>query len=120
MRIKVDEDLPKAVVELLQAQGHDAVGVIDQGMGGWKDADLWQVVQAEKRLLVTADKGFADTRSHPPGSHSGVVLVRPDLDGIRPTLELVERILVQYDLEVLAGTITVVTPRGVRIRREQR
>jgi SepF-like predicted cell division protein (DUF552 family) len=44
--------------------------------------------------------------------------VKVDEDGIRPILELLGRVLSSYDLEALAETITVVTPRGIRIRRE--
>lgn len=117
MRVKVDEDLPKRAVQMLRRRGHQAVGVVEQGMGGAKDPDLWKVVQAERAFLVTADKGFGDIRSYPPGSHQGVLLLRPDQAGIRPVLELLERVLTTYDLEVLAGTIAVATPRGVRIRR---
>ncbi|MDI6794404.1 MAG: DUF5615 family PIN-like protein [bacterium] len=91
--------------------------MVDQEMGGWKDPALWQAVQAEQRFLVTADKGFADIRSHAPGTHAGVLLLRPDQDGIRPVIELLERVLTSYDLEALARTVTVVTPRGIRIRR---
>jgi predicted nuclease of predicted toxin-antitoxin system len=86
-------------------------------MGGTKDPDLWRAVQAERRFLVTADKGFADIRSYPPGTHHGILLLRPDQAGIRPVLDLLERVLANYELEVLGGTIVVVTPRGVRIRR---
>jgi predicted nuclease of predicted toxin-antitoxin system len=117
MRIKVDEDLPSEVVELLQASGHDAVSVIDQNMRGWKDDALWAAVQREMRLLITADKGFGDLRSHQPGTHAGVLLLRPDQDGIRPLIELLESVLRGYDLDALAGTVAVVTPRGIRMRR---
>ena len=89
-------------------------------MGGWKDPALWQAVQSEQRFLVTADKGFGDIRLYPPGTHAGVLLLRPDEDGIRPVIELLERVLASYDLEALealAGTVTVVTARGIRIRR---
>jgi predicted nuclease of predicted toxin-antitoxin system len=119
MRIKVDEDLPRAAVRMLRDRGHEAAGVVKQGMGGWKDPPLWQAVQSEQRFLVTADKGFADIRFHPPGSHAGVLLLRPDEDGIRPVIELLERVLASYDLETLARTVTVVTPRGIRIRRAE-
>jgi predicted nuclease of predicted toxin-antitoxin system len=117
MRIKVDEDLPNAAVQMLRRRGHEALGVIEQGMGGAKDPDLWRAVQAEHRFLVTADKGFGDIRSYPPGTHQGVLLLRPDQAGIRPVLDLIERVLAAYDLEPLEGTIVVATPRGVRIRR---
>ncbi|MGE0683186.1 MAG: DUF5615 family PIN-like protein [Candidatus Binatia bacterium] len=37
---------------------------------GLSDEQLWPQVQREGRLLVTADKGFADLREYPPGSHA--------------------------------------------------
>jgi predicted nuclease of predicted toxin-antitoxin system len=117
VRVKIDEDLPNAAVQVLRDGGYEATSVVEQGMGGLKDPLLWEAVQAEKRFLVTADKGFADIRFHAPGTHAGVLLLRPDQDGIRPVIELLRRVLAAYDLESLAGTVTVVTSRGVRIRR---
>jgi predicted nuclease of predicted toxin-antitoxin system len=117
MRIKVDEDLPREIVHMLRERGHEAVNVVEQGMGGYQDPHLWQAVQAETRYLVTADKGFADIRSYPPGTHAGVLLLRPDQDGIRAVVELLRQVLASYDLEALAETVAVVTPRGIRIRR---
>jgi len=115
--IKVDEDLPLAVSDLLNANGHDAVTVWAQNMSGWKDPLLWQVIQSEKRFLVTADKGFGDIRVYPPGQHTGILILRPDEDGIRPVMELMQSVLAHYALEELVYTTTVATPRGVRIRR---
>jgi hypothetical protein len=66
---------------------------------------------------VTADKGFADIRKHPPGAHYGLLLLRPDEDGIRPILELLELVLSTIDLNQLERTVAVVTPRGLRVRR---
>jgi predicted nuclease of predicted toxin-antitoxin system len=86
-------------------------------MGGWKDAEIWKAVQAEKRFLITGDKGFGDIRVYPPGTHAGVLILRPDEDGIRPMTELVEQVLSKYSLDDLVGTITVATVRGVRIRK---
>lgn len=117
MRTKVDEDLPRAAVQMLRDRGYEAASAVEQGMGGWKDPALWQAVQAEQRFLVTTDKGFANVRVYTPGTHAGILLLRPDQDGIRPVIELLEQILANYDLEVLARTVTVVTPRSIRIRR---
>ena len=119
MRIKVDEDLPRAAVRLLRDKGHEAASVVEQDMGGYKDPTLWRVVQAEQRYLVTADKGFADIRLYAPGTHAGVLLLRPDQDGIRPVLELLSQVLASYDLEALARTVSVVTPHGIRVRRAE-
>ena len=117
MRIKVDEDLPRAAAELLLVRKFDTATVAEQGMGGFKDAALWDAVQTEQRFLVTADKGFGDIRSYPPGTHAGILLLRPDEAGIRPLLHLLEQVLAAYDLEHLLGAVAVATPRGLRIRR---
>ena len=118
LKIKVDEDLPRQAVQILQEHGYDVASVIEQGMGGWKDPQLWIAVQSEERFLVTADKGFGDIRVYPPGKHFGILLLRPNEDGIRPVIELLKQILKSYKLEELVETTTVATPRGIRVRRK--
>jgi hypothetical protein len=72
MHLKVDEDLPTMATQRLREEGYEASSVLDQGMGGWKDPNLWQAVQEQGQFLVTADKGFGDIRRFPPGTHGGV------------------------------------------------
>ncbi len=117
MHIKVDEDIPPIAAIWLQERNYEASTVVSQGMGGWKDDSLWQTIQADQQFLLTADKGFGDIRIYPPGSHAGVLLLRPDEDGIRPILNLLKMVLAQVDLAQLTGAIAVATPRGLRIRR---
>ncbi len=117
MHIKVDEDIPPVASIWLQERGYEASTVVDQGMGGWQDDPLWQAVQADQQFLLTADKGFGDIRLYSPGSHAGVLLLRPNEDGIRPVLNLLKMVLAQVDLVQLTGTVAVATPRGLRIRR---
>jgi len=40
MRVKVDEDLPQAAVQVLRDRGYRAVSAVEQGMGGYKDPPL--------------------------------------------------------------------------------
>ena len=117
MHNKVDEDIPPVAATWLREKGHVASTVVEQGMGGWKDAALWQAVQADTQFLLTADKGFGDIRAHPPGSHNGVLLLRPDVDGIRPILDSLQMVLSEVDLSQLLGTISAATARGLRVRR---
>lgn len=117
LAVKIDEDLPAQVSDVLQSAGHQAETIVGQGIGGAKDATVWEAVEVERRLLITADKGFGDIRLYPPGTHGGVLLLRPDEDGIDPLVDLLRRVLEGKGLEPLWGTVTVVTPRGVRIRR---
>jgi predicted nuclease of predicted toxin-antitoxin system len=117
MHIKVDEDIPPIAAQWLQDRDFAASTVVEQGMGGWKDAELWKIVHADEQFLLTADKGFGDIRNYPPGTHAGILLLRPDDDGIRPILDLLHMIVTQIDLAQLKGTVSVATPRGLRIRR---
>jgi len=73
MRILVDEHIPLMTVAALRQTGHDVRdirGTPDQGM---LDEDLWDLAQREKRLLITADKGFTRYRAAP---HEGMLIVR--------------------------------------------
>ena len=109
--------VPPAVTERLREAGHDAVGVVEQAMAGWKDPALWEAIQEEGRFAVTSDKGFGDIRAYPPGAHAGILVLRPDQDRIRPLVELTDLVLERARLEDLARYVSVVTPRGLRTRR---
>src|SRR6266481_9102159 len=117
VRIKVDEDLPRQIADLLISHGHDAATVVGQGWQGVSDDVLWPRVQNERRWLITADKGFANLRRHPPGSHAGVILLRAQEESRRAYLELAAIALDRVKFDDLAGAVVVVTHRGVRIRR---
>jgi predicted nuclease of predicted toxin-antitoxin system len=117
VRVKVDEDLPRQVADLFAERGHDAVTVVMQGWQGFVDDALWPRVQQEQRWLITADKGFADLRIYPPGSHAGVLLFRLDEESRRGYLELTQNALERLCFEALAGSLIVVTRRGIRIRK---
>ena len=115
--IKVDEDLPAEVAAILSQAGHDAKTVHDQGHTGMPDAQLWPIVQQEQRLLLTADKAFANARDFPPGSHAGVVLFRLPRESRAGYIRLTSYLLAQLGLENVAGAIVVVSPDSIRVLR---
>ena len=116
-RLKVDENLPREIAQLMQAHGHDAVTVLDQGWRGLPDDELWERIQTERRWLVTADKEFADLRIYPPGTHVGVILLRSAAEGLDDYLDLAEMALARVKFDDVPGAVVVLTRRGVRIRR---
>lgn len=117
IRVKVDEDLPADVAAMLRAAGHDAMSVVEQALTGTSDEALWPIVQREARCLFTADKGFADIRIHPPGSHCGVVLFRLPFESRAGYLRLTQFVIRQFDLEEARGAIIVVSPDEIRVHR---
>ena len=119
-RIKVDEDLPQEVGTYLSTCGFDTATVLDEQVGGLADHELWNIVQRERRWLFTADKGFADLRHYPPGTHAGVVLLRLRRETRKGFLTLVRRLVDRVRLEKLSGATIVVTPEAIRIVRPPR
>ena len=115
--VKVDEDLPRQIADLAIAHGYDVSTVLAQGWQGASDEVLWPRVQKERRWLITADKGLANLREHPPGTHSGVILLRAYEESRRAYMELATIALERLKLDEIAGAVVVVTYRGVRIRR---
>jgi predicted nuclease of predicted toxin-antitoxin system len=116
--IKIDEDLPLVLAQKLRAAGYQATTVLEENLGGAKDSTLWAVIQDEGKFLITADKGFADIRAFPPGSHHGILLLRPMEDGSLPILALIDQILERFDLSEFTGLLVVATPNGIRMRRD--
>ena len=102
---------------LVGAAGHNAKTVHVQGHSGLPDEQLWPKVQQEQRMLFTADKGFANARTYPPGSHAGVVLFRLPRESRRGYIRLAEFLITTVNLDEIAGTIVVVSPDAIRVLR---
>jgi predicted nuclease of predicted toxin-antitoxin system len=116
MRFKVDENLPKEVAELLTAEAHDAVTVNDEALQGSLDAKLAQICQAEDRILVTLDMGFADIRSYPPQTLPGLIVLRLGNLDKNHILNTVRRTMPLIGQEPLAQRLWIVEETQIRIR----
>lgn len=73
MRILVDENIPLLSVNELRAFGHDVMDIRGTNLEGVGDEELWKIVQKEKRLLITTDKGFLQNRYK---RHHGILIIR--------------------------------------------
>jgi predicted nuclease of predicted toxin-antitoxin system len=118
VKFKVDEDLPNDVATVLRGAGFDALSVVEQGLTGTPDKDLFPIVQHEERCLMTADKGFGDVRVYAPGTHCGVVLLRLPRESRAGYIQLAEFMLKTLDLEQAQGSLVVVSPENIRVHRK--
>ena len=117
MRIKLDENLPVEAAAVLRPLGHEVDTVADEALAGAPDEDVLAASTADGRLLITLDRGFGDIRRHPPGTHGGVVVLRP-ADQLAPTVTQALTYLVDtHPLDDMVGCITIVRGGLVRIRR---
>ncbi|HEV7543140.1 MAG TPA: DUF5615 family PIN-like protein [Reyranella sp.] len=58
MRLKLDENMPRPLVETLRGAGHDVHTVADEHLLGKPDDIIWSAVVREERLLLTLDRDF--------------------------------------------------------------
>ena len=118
MRLKVDENLPVEMADLLRKNGHDAVTVDDQHLGGRPDPALAQRCQREARALVTLDTDFSDIRAYPPADYAGIIVLRLNRQDKTHVLQVMRRLQPLLQKEAVAGRLWIVDEQGVRVRGE--
>ena len=117
MRIKLDENLPVRLVDVLADLGHDVDSVPMEGLSGRSDEAVWAAARNEGRFLVTQDLDFSDLRRFSPGSHDGVLIVRLRQPGRAALIHRIGSFFQSEKVSDLAGCFVVLTERKVRIRR---
>ena len=96
--------------------GHDAVAVVEIGLGGAGDEEVRAAAIAEERVLLTLDADFANVLRYPPAETPGVVRLR-----LHPaTEEAIDEMLMSAvprlaEVDV-RGKLLVVDGRRIRIR----
>jgi len=117
MLIKLDENLGNTHAEFLRQMGHSCDRVADEGLSGTVDQAVWQQVCAEQRFFITLDLDFSDVRRFQPGTHPGILLLRPRNRSRQAVLDLLGRIVNEYSLESLQQCLVVADEVQTRIRR---
>lgn len=117
MKLKLDENLPHDLAGELARRGHDVDTVLDEQLGGHKDPVVVQAATEDDRMVITLDRGVGDIRNFPPGTHAGVVVLRPASQDPASILTLIERLLGIHELEEFSRCVVIVEPQRVRVRR---
>lgn len=117
MKIKLDENLHIALVQVFTPGDHDVETVADEGLVGVDDATVCRAATSEHRLIITLDRGFGDLRTYPPGTHAGILVLRLDDHSLPGTRAALERVLADVALVELAGCVAVFRNGELRIRR---
>ncbi len=117
MRIKLDENLGRTHAALLAEQGHQVERTYEEGLSGEADQVVWEMVCAEDRFFITLDTDFSDVRRFPPGTHPGILLLRPRSRGRNAVLNLLRRVVEEHSIETLRGCLAVARETHTRIRR---
>lgn len=116
MRFKTDENLPIQIAELLRQNGHDAMTVHEQKMGGQPDPQVISVCQSEQRTLVTLDLDFSDLRRYSPPDYQGIIVLRPENQDVKSLVRLMNRVLQFLNSESPIGHLWIADEHQIRIR----
>lgn len=115
--LKIDENLPVEVADLLNAAGHDAMTIVQQNMAGDPDTNAAAVCRREGRAVVTLDLDFADIRTYPPADYPGIIILRAVDQSKDAVLDLVRSLVAALATEEpLEGHLWIVRDGGLRIR----
>ena len=117
MKLKLDENLPTELADLLSVGGHDVPTVPGESLTGRDDAAIFRAAAREGRMLLTQDLDFSDLRQFKPGTHPGTVLVRLRDPSRRRLVARMRQVLETEPIESWAGCFVVVSDRRLRIRR---
>lgn len=116
MKVKLDENLPASLADLLSSRGHDVDSVLSEGLLGRDDPEIAAAAKADGRMLITLDKGFGDIRTYPPGTHPGIIVLRLPDESAGTVRQAVTDLVDHHRLDDLAGTVTVLHHGRLRIR----
>lgn len=115
MILVANEGIDRPVVERLRQDGHDVVYVAELAPST-PDEEILQLANAQRAVLLTADKDFGELVFRQGLVHSGVLLLR--LAGLANATkaEVVAEVCRDRAAELI-GAFSVISPGQVRIRR---
>jgi len=119
VKLKLDENLPHELAAEWGRRGHDVHTVAEEHVAGESDPVVVAAATDEDRMLLTLDRGIGDLRRYPPGSHAGILVLRPVAQDPDSILTLIGRLMRSHPLDELRGCVVVVEPQKARIRRPE-
>jgi predicted nuclease of predicted toxin-antitoxin system len=117
MRFLVDECLPVRLATALLDAGHDAVHVVDCGLGGVADSEVMAMAASENRVLVSADTDFGELLAVSSVIAPSVVLFRRSSRRADELATVLLANLNELTDDLTCGAVVVIGEDRIRIRR---
>lgn len=120
MRFLLDECMPRSSKEVLKLLKHDVLDAKDAGLLGKDDGSYISFASRTKRILITLDKDFANTRIYEPGTNPGIIVLR----SLYPSTSVsIGRLLYKFLKLVrkrklnIEESLSIVSPIRIKIRK---
>ncbi len=118
MRFLVDNNLSAALIEHLEAGGHEAVHVRDYGLHAASDEVVLQRARDEGRVLISADTDFGALLAQQRAEQPSVLLLRRATP--RRAIDQARLILANLptvEADLAAGSVVILSDQRLRVRR---
>ena len=115
MTFLADEGLDSSIVEALRALSYKVIYAAEDYISA-SDETLLNAAFLNKAILLTKDKDFGEMVIRQRLLTHGIVLIRIDELSLQPNVDFVIITLTTY-IENLAGCLTVIQEKKVRIRK---
>lgn len=117
MRFLVDMNLPPALARELNARGHDAIHLRDEGLNQLRDEEVFRKAASERRVVVTFDLDFGRIMAVNREASISVILLRMRFADVARVLQRIESLLSQVGPDLEQGAIVIVEQDRIRSRR---
>ncbi len=116
MKLKLDENIGRRGLELLNAAGHDVMTVRDQQLQGSRDEVLFAVCADEARALVMLDHDFGQVIRFPPEKGPGVAILEIGRQATaQGLLDRLRDLATLLETRALVSELWIIEPGRVRI-----
>jgi predicted nuclease of predicted toxin-antitoxin system len=115
MRLKLDENLPEALIQILSTLGHDVDNTRLEGVAGKDDETVWKAAQEGGRFFITQDLDFSDLRRFKPGTHHGLLLVRLRAPGRLALASCIREAFVTHGVDSWLRCFVLLTDHKLRV-----
>ena len=100
----------------MRANGHDAIAVVEESLGGASDAEVRSAAMKSGRVLVTLDADFGNIVRYPPKGTPGIIWLRLHPPSETKIEEALDRCSGKLGEEAVTGKLAVVDEDKIRVR----
>ena len=119
LKILLDQNVPLKIADWLRNRKPEweITHVLEVGLEGRPDPDVFSWAQAHECVFVTFDADFGDIRNFARDPHHGIIRLRVRPTTVEQTQSALVRLMDQIEESELPGALVIIGQRTVRVRR---
>lgn len=116
MHFLLDNNLSPKLIELLSELNHQATHVYDIGLSRASDREIFQYAKDNNMVIISADTDFGYILAEWNSTQPSIILARYISLNPEIFIKYLERVLQDFEKELIAGSLIVDQEDKVRIR----